>query len=139
MVEASLSEDLMSFDKVAVWYAFMSEASSRADYQAICGERDRLYADLIEKECIRLVDESGRVGDINASAISRAICGLIDDVWQDLLFDGDSFDRETLQVNAMHFLQVYFLRRSPCRKAPLIVFGTIRSVQLHVAWLDLSE
>ena len=108
LVEASLSEDLMSFDKVAVWYAFMSEASSRADYQAICGERDRLYADLIEKECIRLVDESGRVGDINASAISRAICGLIDDVWQDLLFDGDSFDREAQRDQCYAFLASIF-------------------------------
>ena len=98
LVEASLSEDLMSFDKVAVWYAFMSEASSRADYRRSVA-RDRLYADLIEKECIRLVDESGRVSDMNATAISRAICGLIDDVWQDLLFDGD-FDREAQRINA---------------------------------------
>lgn len=108
LIEVSLSEHLLTFDKVAVWYAFMSEASSRADYQMICREREQRYAALIQEECVQLVEAAGREGEANAVAIGRAICGLIDNVWQDLLFKGAAFDLLAEREQCYGFLATVF-------------------------------
>ena len=108
LIDASLSDELMTFDKVAVWYAFMSEASSRADYHEICGKRERRYAALIEAECSQIVEAAGRASEINAVAIGRAICGLIDDVWQNKLFEKDEFDASKAKNHCYAFLASVF-------------------------------
>ena len=108
LIDVSLSDELMTFDKVAVWYAFMSEASSRADYHEICGKRERRYAALIGAECSQIVEAAGRASEINAVAIGRAICGLIDDVWQNKLFEKDEFDASKAKNHCYAFLASVF-------------------------------
>ena len=108
LIEAALSDELMTFDKVAVWYAFMSEASSRADYHDICGVRVRRYAMLIEEECTRIIKTAGRSSEINAVSIGRAICGLIDDIWQDMLFERVEFDALAARNRCDAFLASVF-------------------------------
>lgn len=141
LIDASLSDELMTFDKVAVWYAFMSEASSRADYQEICGERERRYSVLIEEECVRIVKAAGRQSEINAVAVGRAICGLIDDIWQDMLFERDEFDTSAATKQCYAFLASVFpwAFQMPGREGPEIIDDSKKLSYTLPAWIYHSE
>jgi phenylpropionate dioxygenase-like ring-hydroxylating dioxygenase large terminal subunit/AcrR family transcriptional regulator len=92
LIDASLSPSLSDARKVAVWYAFLAESGARQDYQRICGERDAAYSEAVTGLCGRIVSENGTATD--ARAIAIGLMGLIDQLWQDILFAGDDFDRE---------------------------------------------
>jgi phenylpropionate dioxygenase-like ring-hydroxylating dioxygenase large terminal subunit/AcrR family transcriptional regulator len=99
LVALHFDPDLASPRHVAVWYAFQSEARWRASYTALCGERDRLYADALR----RLI---GRLGGLSCDAelLARAFAGLLDSYWQDILFDPAGFDREAAAAACLRFL-----------------------------------
>jgi phenylpropionate dioxygenase-like ring-hydroxylating dioxygenase large terminal subunit/AcrR family transcriptional regulator len=92
LIDASLSPGLSEVRKVAVWYAFLAESGARQDYQRICGERDASYSEAVTGLCGRIVSE--RAATIDARAIATGLMGLIDQLWQDILFAGDELDRE---------------------------------------------
>ena len=108
MVEAALSDTVTEFRKVVVWYAFSSEVNGRQDYHDICGERDRNYSRQIERACSDLINEVGRSPQLNAGAIGMAIRGMIDEVWQEILFAGDDYDRETARDKCFALGIIYF-------------------------------
>jgi phenylpropionate dioxygenase-like ring-hydroxylating dioxygenase large terminal subunit/AcrR family transcriptional regulator len=94
IIDASLSRRLSESQKVAVWYAFLAESSARKDYQRICGERDESYCTSVTKLCTRLIKARGIEGWPDADAVSLGLTGLIDQLWQGILFEGDDFDRD---------------------------------------------
>ena len=93
IIEASLSPQLSDARKVAVWYAFLAESSARADYQRICGDRDALYNQQVTQLCRYLIDSHPGPSRPDLAAVSLGLVGLIDQLWQSILFDGDEFDR----------------------------------------------
>ena len=137
LIYASLSDELMTFDKVAVWYAFMSEASSRADYHEICGVRVRRFAILIEEECAQIIKTAGRSSEIDSVAIGRAICGLIDDIWQDMLFQGVELDILAARKRCDAFLASVFpwTFQMPSRKESGVDDDSVRLVYTLPAWV----
>ena len=108
LVDASLDSDITEPRKVAVWHAFSSEGRARQDYQRICGARDRNNFNIILNLCSRIVDEAGKQTSINARAIANATQGLIDEVWQEILFAGDTYDREHAHHICLAFLASVF-------------------------------
>lgn len=109
IVDASLSRQLSDAKKVAVWYAFLAESNARKDYQHICGERDELYCRTVTKCCKQLIAERGAAipgapGWPDADAVSLGLTGLIDQLWQSILFDGDDFDREAAKRQCRAYL-----------------------------------
>ena len=93
IIEASLSPQLSDARKVAVWYAFLAESSARADYHRICGDRDALYNQQVTQLCRYLIDSHPGPSRPDLAAVSLGLVGLIDQLWQSILFDGDEFDR----------------------------------------------
>lgn len=108
IVEAALSDVVTEFRKVAVWYAFSSEVNGRQEYHDVCGERDRNYARYIEDACRELIDEAGRSNQLNAPAIAMALRGMIDEVWQEVLFVGENYDRDAGRDQCFAFLASIF-------------------------------
>ena len=108
IVEASLDDEVTEFKKVAVWYAFMSEASGREDYRSICGDRERNYALSILNACEAIISSAGKQRKLNAKAISQAICGLINEIWQEILFEGSGYDRDQARQQCFAFLASIF-------------------------------
>jgi AcrR family transcriptional regulator/ribosomal protein S18 acetylase RimI-like enzyme len=108
IVLASVGAEITQPRKVAVWYAFMSEGHSREDYQQICGHRDQRYFSEIHGLCREIIALPVARPAISASAIAHAICGLIDEFWQDVLFDGAGFDRERAAGQCLEFLASVF-------------------------------
>ena len=93
IVAASLDPVLTEPRKIAVWYAFMSEMRARSDYQAICGERDNTHFQSILDLCRQVITQADRHSTANAEAIAYGLSGLIEQLWQEILFSSDEYDR----------------------------------------------
>jgi phenylpropionate dioxygenase-like ring-hydroxylating dioxygenase large terminal subunit/AcrR family transcriptional regulator len=104
IVDASLSRRLSDAQKVAVWYAFLAESKARKDYQRICGDRDQSFCQTVTTLCKRLIDARGATRWPDADAVSLGLTGLIDQLWQGILFDGDGFDREAAKRQCRAYL-----------------------------------
>lgn len=107
VIDLALDAEVSEFRKVAVWYAFISEATARADYQLICGDRDKEYFDAISSPCTELI-EADHDNPMNPPAIARAVTGLVDELWQEILFAGDSYDRGVARNQCLAFLASIF-------------------------------
>ena len=107
LVDASLDKSVTEARKVAVWYAFLAEANTREDYLDLCGERDAAYVKSVKTLLRKLVDEEA-ADNLNADAIASGLIGLIDQVWQEILFDGDDYDRKAARKKCRAFLASVF-------------------------------
>jgi phenylpropionate dioxygenase-like ring-hydroxylating dioxygenase large terminal subunit/AcrR family transcriptional regulator len=105
IIDASLSRQLSEAQKIAVWYAFVAESNARKDYQRICGDRDQSYSQTVTMLCTRLIAERG-VDEAwpDAVAVALGLIGLIDQLWQGILFEGDDFDREAAKRQCRAYL-----------------------------------
>jgi phenylpropionate dioxygenase-like ring-hydroxylating dioxygenase large terminal subunit/AcrR family transcriptional regulator len=104
IVDASLNRQLSDSQKVAVWYAFLAESNARSDYQRICGDRDKAYTDTVTALCKQLIAERGVERWPDADAVSLGLTGLIDQLWQAILFEGDDFDRDAAKRQSRAYL-----------------------------------
>lgn len=89
---------------MAVWYAFSSEARGRADYQRICGAQDQKILNITLLLCDELIRLGGKQNQMNARAMAIAVQGLVDEIWQEILYAGENYDRED-----GHFIYLSFL------------------------------
>ncbi len=104
IIDVSLSRRLSESRKIAVWYAFLAESSAREDYQRICGDRDQSYSQTVTMLCTRLIAARGVEGWPDAEAVSLGLTGLIDQLWQGILFEGDDFDRDAAKRQCRAYL-----------------------------------
>jgi len=105
LVDVHLDPSISDPAKVAVWYAFMAEAGARKDYQAICQERDSRYYETVLKLC-REILATRTLPD--AEAIAYGLVGLIDQIWQEILFEGDAYDRTVAAGRCRAYLASVF-------------------------------
>jgi len=108
LIDASLSPRLSDARKIAVWYAFLAESNAREDYQAICGERDAAYNRLVTQLCTELIAQHPGTHRPDSDAVSLGLAGLIDQLWQGILFEGDDFNRETGKRQCRAYLSSVF-------------------------------
>lgn len=108
IIDASLGRRLSESRKVAVWYAFLSESNARNDYQRICGDRDAAYCQTVMQLCRQLIADQGLEGWPDAEAVSLGLTGLVDQLWQGILFAGDDFDREAAKRQCRAYLRSVF-------------------------------
>ena len=92
----------------AVWYAFMSEAKSRSEYQEVCARHDDQLHFLITELCRAVIDLADPPVEHNADVIALAISGLIDIAWQGVLFDSEGFDCQQIRLQSLAFLATVF-------------------------------
>ena len=111
LIATNLDAKLSATRKVAVWYAFLSEARTRKEYQKICGDRDHAYYNKIRDLCKQIVEEAGKQQLVSAEILADGLAGILDGCWSDILFKGDSFDR----VNAVHRCHIYLSNVFPWR------------------------
>jgi phenylpropionate dioxygenase-like ring-hydroxylating dioxygenase large terminal subunit/AcrR family transcriptional regulator len=105
IVDASLARGLSGPDKIAVWYAFLSESKARGDYQRICGERDAAWSRMVKDLCKQVIAARGNGSPWpDAGAVAEGLMGLIDQQWQGILFEGEGFDREAARRQCRAYL-----------------------------------
>lgn len=108
LMEASLDPSVTEPRKMAVWYAFSAESRSRKDYQRICGGQDQKILNLTHQFCREIIRDGGKSSQMNALAMANAVQGLVDEIWQEMLFAGDSYDREKSRYLYLSFLSSVF-------------------------------
>jgi TetR/AcrR family transcriptional repressor of bet genes len=108
MFEASLDPRITEPRKTAVWFAFTSEARSRADYQRICGTQDEKIFAITLQLCDEIIHQGNKQGQMNPHAMANAVQGLIDEIWQDILYAGDSYNRADARFLYLSFLASVF-------------------------------
>jgi phenylpropionate dioxygenase-like ring-hydroxylating dioxygenase large terminal subunit/AcrR family transcriptional regulator len=108
IIEASLSPQLSDSRKVAVWYAFLGESNAREDYQRICGDRDNAYGQSVARLCEQVVAARSDKPRPDPQAIALGLVGLIDQLWQSILFVGDEYDREAAKRQCNAYLASVF-------------------------------
>jgi phenylpropionate dioxygenase-like ring-hydroxylating dioxygenase large terminal subunit/AcrR family transcriptional regulator len=128
IIDASLSARLSEPRKVAVWYAFLAESNARKDYQLICGDRDQSFCLTVTKFCKRLIEGHDAGGWPDADAVSLGLTGLIDQLWQTILFEGDGFDREAAKRQCRAYVGSVFPWTIGRLQAPTAVQPKAREV-----------
>ncbi len=108
IVDATLSPQLSDSRKVAVWYAFLAESNAREDYQRICGDRDRAYCSSVTQLCRKLIAAQPLERRPDADAVSLGLTGLLDQLWQGILFEGEDFDRDAGKRQCRAYLRSVF-------------------------------
>ncbi|MGH8249058.1 MAG: Rieske 2Fe-2S domain-containing protein, partial [Gammaproteobacteria bacterium] len=108
LVDANLEIKLADPRKIAVWYAFMSEASSREDYQRICDDRDSAYYRSVLELCRSIAASQPADRRSDAEAVAYGLVGLLDLIWQEILFSGPEFDSESARRRCTAYLASVF-------------------------------
>jgi TetR/AcrR family transcriptional regulator, transcriptional repressor of bet genes len=108
LVEQYLGEQLATPRKVSVWYSFWGEASSRAEYLDICGQRDQKFEWLVQRLIERLLQRYPNP-HYDAGAIAMGLIGILEVLWQFIAFkDEAQFDRLALKAQAFKYLSSLF-------------------------------
>ena len=108
LMEASLDSNVTEPRKMAVWYAFSAEARSRKDYQRICGTQDQKILNLTHQFCREIIRKGEKDSQMNALAMANAVQGLVDEIWQEMLFAEDNYNRENSRYLYLSFLASVF-------------------------------
>jgi phenylpropionate dioxygenase-like ring-hydroxylating dioxygenase large terminal subunit/DNA-binding transcriptional regulator YbjK len=105
LVDVHLDAAISDPAKIAVWYAFMAEASARKDYQKICRERDSSYYETVLGLCREIL---GARALPDGEAVAYGLVGLIDQIWQEILFEGETYDRAAAARRCQAYLASVF-------------------------------
>jgi TetR/AcrR family transcriptional repressor of bet genes len=108
LFEASLNPEITEPRKMAVWFAFVAEARGREDYQRICGTQDRKIFNITVRLCDELIRRGDNASYMNARAMASAVQGLVDEIWQEILYAGDAYDRDDARFIYLSFLASVF-------------------------------
>ena len=108
IIDASLDPEITEHRKMAVWHAFDSESRGREDYQRIRGNLDKQNFKLILNLCEQIINQANKQAQINARAIANAISGITDEVWKEILFAGEDYDRDDARQVCQSFLASIF-------------------------------
>jgi AcrR family transcriptional regulator/ribosomal protein S18 acetylase RimI-like enzyme len=108
LFEASLDPQVTEHRKTSVWFAFAAEARSRADYQRICGAQEKKIFAITHSLCEQIIGSNKNAKHMNARAMANAVQGLIDEIWEEILYTGDSYDREQARFMYLAFLASVF-------------------------------
>jgi phenylpropionate dioxygenase-like ring-hydroxylating dioxygenase large terminal subunit/AcrR family transcriptional regulator len=112
IIDLSLDKVISAPPKIAVWYAFQSETHWRQSYTSLCGERDQAYMVTIKTLMALLAGPQAADADI----LARSFAGLLDSYWQDILFEGENFDRAAAASSCRRYLATIF----PAKAASLL-------------------
>lgn len=108
LVAAATDPVIVKPGSAAVWYAFMSEAKSRREYQAVCADHDDQFHFLIVDLCRRVMASAEHPVPHDAEVFALAISGMIDMAWQGLLFDSEGFDYRQARMQCLALLATLF-------------------------------
>jgi TetR/AcrR family transcriptional repressor of bet genes len=108
LVNLYLDADIASPRKVSVWYAFWGEASSRQEYQDICGKKDEEFAVLVRELMERMIAVSG-ASHLDADAVALGLIGVLEVLWQGIAFQSEAnIDRAAAVTRSLRYLRSVF-------------------------------
>ena len=128
-IDANFDNQLFVKDKIAVWFAFMSESQAREEYREICGKSDQRENDMIRGFIAELLEPTTD-SSADVDALALGLEGMIDSLWQQALYSNGSFDREFAVKTCKHYLECI----SPASAQKPISNGQAETVDLLPTW-----
>lgn len=108
LVELYLDPQIASPRKVSVWYSFWGEASSRQEYQEICGKKDEDFAALVHQLIEAMIARSGHT-HLDADGVALGLIGVLEILWQSFAFVEESrIDRAAAKRRSINYLRSVF-------------------------------
>ena len=108
LVELYFDPEIASSRKVSVWYSFWGEASSRQEYQDICGKKDEDFAALVRELIGALIARTG-APHLDADAVSLGLIGVLEVLWQGIAFQSErGIDRGAARSRSLAYLGSVF-------------------------------
>lgn len=108
LVDLYLDPQIASPRKVSVWYSFWGEASSRAEYFDLCGQKDANFTALTRDLIERMIRFTG-ASQLDPDGVSLGLIGVLEVLWQDIAFQEErSINRPAVKRRAMSYLQSVF-------------------------------
>jgi TetR/AcrR family transcriptional regulator, transcriptional repressor of bet genes len=130
LVELYFDPEIASPRKVSVWYSFWGEASSRQEYQDICGRKDEDFAALVRELVGAVILQTG-ARHLDADAVSLGLIGVLEVLWQGIAFQSESsIDRQEARRRSRAYLGSVFPGLFP---APALPDGAGDSLTAHPA------
>jgi TetR/AcrR family transcriptional repressor of bet genes len=108
-VDADFDPAITSRKRVTVWYAFWGEARWRPEYARICSRLSDLYFVQTRDTC-QAVIEAGGYRDVDAASVARALNGMIDGMWLDMLINPAGLTRAEAKRVCRRYLATVFPR-----------------------------
>ena len=92
-IDFDFSSRICDRNKLAVWFAFMSESKARPTYQKICSAHEAAVDETLQGICEALIKE-GKYQRVNSRVIVRSYTALATGLWLDILVDPKAVDRQ---------------------------------------------
>jgi len=112
LVELDLRPAICDRRKVAVWFAFWGEVTSRPTYRKICDERDQYYDDIVESLAGEIIADGG-YKDVTAESVAIVLTSMTNGLWLSCLISPASFDRHKAMVAVVEYLHGVFPKHFP--------------------------
>lgn len=107
IIEADFSPKIASEKKIAVWYAFWSEARTRSSYRKLCAQLFNDYHWQVRTIVEELIEQGG-YHHLDAHQVTLGLNAMTDGMWLDLQIQPRDFDREQAKRAIRLFLQQLF-------------------------------
>jgi TetR/AcrR family transcriptional repressor of bet genes len=106
MIGTDFSLPVCASNKLAVWFAFWSEAKARPTYRKLCAARDQEYGEAMLRLCQEIVREHGyRVDPV---VVSTTLAALTDGLWLDLLLAPRDITRQQAESVCLRYVACVF-------------------------------
>lgn len=103
LIDHDFDSDITRSEKLAVWFAFWGESSSRPTYRKICQQADLQSNATLQDLCMELGAKRGR-----AKLIATGYTALVDGLWLDMLVTPDDMDRSTAHSICSNYMGSFF-------------------------------
>ncbi len=136
LIELHFDPELCHPDKIAVWYAFSANRAARAEYLTLCGEQQQRLQLGLTGLFEQLCQTEGR-DQYAADALARGFDGLLDHLWEQLLYQTDAFDYQAAKTICRRYLQSLFPLQSaqPAEQPPTRrLNGNLQRSDLLAPW-----
>src|SRR5262245_61615652 len=112
MIASHFDRRIFTRDKLAVWFAFWSDAELRDRYRAAATRVERRYIAALEAEIRHLISAG------EAKSVTAALSAMIDGYWLQAMIYPKAFDRDAATAACLAFLQ-RSLHPLPKRNGPV--------------------
>ncbi len=104
LINFDYSAEIAHPAKLAVWFAFWGESSSRPTYRKICNDADLQTTASVKKLCRELGCRSNR----RAELIATGYTALADGLWLDILVTPEEMDRALARDVSLNYMASFF-------------------------------
>jgi len=103
LIDHDFSSAIAHSDKLAVWFAFWGESSSRPVYRTICNEADLQTSKSLSELCTLLGCNKEK-----AELVATGYTALADGLWLDILVTPADMNRELGRKICLHYMASFF-------------------------------